>query len=318
MRENITGIYLLKELINKVKSICGYIAFFLIVSSPLFSQSKFNQFLKPSDSLDISRKKTVVITETALASVTLIGLNQLWYADYSRSSFKTLNDSGEWLQMDKLGHLFSSYQLGRLGANSLNWAGVSKKDQLLYGSTLGFGFLTAVEVMDGFSEEWGFSWTDMAANAAGTGLHIGQELLWEEQRVILKYSFHRTQFAKQRPNKLGSGLSEEFLKDYNGQTYWLSANINSFLKTETIPNWLNLAFGYGAEGMLTGEANDPLFLNQNRTRQYYLSLDVDLTRIKTNSNVLKTIFDVFNVIKIPFPTLEINDDGRIKGHYIYF
>ena len=318
MRELITVIYLLKVLINKVRSIFGYITFFLLVSSSLFSQSTFNSFLKPSDSLNISRRNTVVITEATLATATLVGLNQLWYADYERSSFKTLNDSGEWLQMDKMGHVFSSYQLGRLGANTLNWAGVSEKDQLIYGSTLGFGFLTAVEVLDGFSEEWGFSWTDMAANATGTGLYVGQQLLWQEQRIVLKYSFHRTRFAKQRPNKLGNGLSEEFLKDYNGQTYWLSANINSFLKTETIPNCLNVAFGYGAEGMLTGEANDPLFLNQNRRRQFYLSLDVDLTRIKTNSQFLKTIFGVFNVIKVPFPTLELNDNGRVNWHSVYF
>lgn len=293
-------------------------AILLLSSGLLFSQSKLNTFLKSSDSLDTARRNTVAITEAAMASATLIALNQLWYADYPRSSFKTLNDSGEWLQMDKMGHVFSSYQLGRLGANTLNWAGVSKKDQLLYGSTLGFGFLTVVEVMDGFSEEWGFSWTDMAANATGTGLHIGQELLWNEQRIVLKYSFHTTKFAKQRPNKLGDGFSEEFLKDYNGQTYWLSANINSFLKTEFVPNWLNVAFGYGAEGMLTGEAYDPLFLNQNRKRQYYLSLDIDLTRIKTNSSVLKSIFDVINVIKVPFPTLELDSNGRLKGHLVYF
>lgn len=294
-----------------------FIVFFFL-SASLFSQSKLNHFFKPSDTLNTSRRNTVVISEAALATTTLIGLNQLWYADYPRSNFKTFDDSGEWLQMDKLGHAFSSYQLGRLGANTLNWAGVNKKDQLIYGSTLGFGFLTAVEVMDGFSEEWGFSWSDMAANAAGTGLHIGQELLWEDQRMVLKYSFHRTAFAKQRPNKLGSGLAEEFLKDYNGQTYWLSANINSFLKTETIPDWLNVAFGYGADGMLTGEASDPLFLNQNRQRQYYLSLDIDLTRIKTNSHFLKTVFDVFNVIKLPFPAVELNSSGRIKWHSVYF
>lgn len=290
----------------------------MLSSGLLFSQSKLNTFLKPSDSLDTARRNTVAITEAAMASATLIALNQLWYADYPRSSFKTLNDSGEWLQMDKMGHVFSSYQLGRLGANTLNWAGVSKKNQLFYGSTIGFGFLTVVEVMDGFSEEWGFSWTDMAANATGTGLHIGQELLWNEQRIVLKYTFHTTKFAKQRPNKLGDGFSEEFLKDYNGQTYWLSANINSFLKTEFVPNWLNVAFGYGAEGMLTGEAYDPLFLNQNRKRQYYLSLDIDLTRIKTNSSVLKSIFDVINVIKVPFPTLELDSNGRLKGHLVYF
>ncbi len=318
MQENIIGICLLKGLINKVNRFFGCTVLLLLISNALYSQSKFNQFLKPSDTLNTSRRNTVLITETALATTTLISLNQLWYADYPRSNFKTLDDSKEWLQMDKMGHMFSSYQLGRLGASTLKWAGVSKKSQLIYGSTLGLGFLSAVEVMDGFSKEWGFSWSDMAANAVGTSLHIGQELLWEEQRFVLKYSFHRTKFAKQRPNKLGSGITEEFLKDYNGQTYWLSANINSFLKTETIPNWLNLAFGYGADGMLTGEAYDPLFLNQNRKRQYYLSLDIDLSRIKTNSHVLKTLFDVFNVIKIPFPTIEMNDDGRVKWHYIYF
>ena len=295
-----------------------HIIFLLCVSGSFFAQSKINQFLKPSDSLNKSRRNAVLISEVSLATTALIGLDQLWYADYPRSKFKTLDDSGEWLQMDKLGHVFSSYQLGRLGANTLNWAGVSKKNQIIYGSTLGLGFLTAVEVMDGFSEEWGFSWTDMAANTLGSGLFVGQELLWKEQRIHLKYSFHQTEFAKQRPDKLGNGLSEEFLKDYNGQTYWLSANINSFFKTDNIPNWLNLAVGYGAEGMLTGEPNDPLFINQNRTRQYYLSLDIDLSRIKTKSHFLKTIFDVLNVIKVPFPALELNSKGRLKVHYIYY
>jgi len=301
-----------------VKQTLVNIIIVFFTGTSLFSQSKFSQFLKPSDSLDTSRRNTVVISEAAIATSTLIGLNQLWYADYPRSNFKTLNDSGEWLQMDKMGHVFSSYQLGRFGANTLNWAGISKKDQLIFGATLGLGFLTSVEIFDGFSEEWGFSWSDMAANAVGTGLYIGQELLWDEQRIMLKYSFHRTSYAKQRPNTLGNGLAEEVLKDYNGQTYWLSANINSFFETESIPNWLNLAFGYGADGMLTGESNDPQFIDQQRTRQYYLSLDIDLTRIRTNSHLLKTLFDVFNLIKIPFPALEINSNGRIKWHYIYF
>lgn len=301
-----------------MKRLLCYIILLLAVGSPLFSQSGINQFLKPSDSLNKSRRNSVIITEATLATATLIGLNQLWYKDYPRSSFKTINDSGEWQQMDKIGHVFSSYQLGSFGASALDWAGVRKKDQILYGSTLGLGFLTAVEIMDGFSEEWGFSWSDMAANFAGTGLYIGQELIWKEQRILIKYSFHRTHFAKQRPDKLGNGLAEEFLKDYNGQTYWLSANINSFFKINGLPNWLNMAFGYGADGMLTGETNDMLFLNQNRTRQYYLSLDVDLSRIRTNSNLLKTIFSIFNVIKVPFPALELNSKGRIKMHLLYF
>jgi uncharacterized protein YfiM (DUF2279 family) len=299
------------------KKIC-YIAFLFVSVS--FSQSTFESFLKPRDSLNPSRRNAVVIAESSLAGLTLIGLDRLWYADYPRSKFHTLNDNDEWLQMDKLGHVFTSYQLGRVGANVLNWSGVRKKDQLIYGSTLGFTFLTAVEVMDGFSEEWGFCWGDMIANAAGTGLYVGQELLWQEQRIVLKYSFHQTKYAAQRPDKLGDGFFEEFLKDYNGQTYWLSANVHSFFKDSNFPKWLNVAIGYGGDGMLSGEneAVNNSMISQNRIRQFYLSLDVDLSRIKTNSRFLRTIFDVFNVIKVPFPALEFTDKNGIKLHGIYF
>lgn len=285
----------------------------------LVAQSKLNTFLKPSDSLNTSRKKAVIITEAALGTTALVGLNQLWYADYERSNFHTLNDNGEWLQMDKLGHVFSSYQLGKIGADVLQWSGTNQDSQLIYGATLGFTFLTAVEVFDGFSQEWGFSWGDMAANATGTGLYIGQELLWNEQRMTLKYSFHQTKYASQRPDKLGAGILEEALKDYNGQTYWLSVNVHSFFKTSKIPKWANIAFGYGADGMLSGHDNyiEELGISHDRKRQFYLSLDVDLTKIETNSHVLKTLFSLFNMIKIPFPTLELSDKGNVKFHKMY-
>ncbi len=260
----------------------------------------------------------MVISQTSLAAITLVGLDQLWYADFERTKFRTTNDNSQWLQMDKFGHVYAGYQLSRLGTESLNWAGVSKKNQLIYGGGLSLSFLTAVEVFDGFSEEWGFSWGDMLANAGGTGLYIGQELLWNEQRVALKYSFSRTEFASQNPDKLGNGFTEEFLKDYNGQTYWLSFNLNSFFKTDFIPSWLNLAMGYGANGMLSGKEDNFLFPNEDRYRQFYLSFDIDLTRIKTNSNVLKTLFSVFNTVKVPMPTLEFNGKNGIKAHFIYF
>lgn len=293
----------------------------IFVLSPLFSfsQSKLNSFLKPSDTLNNSRRNAVFITEASIAGITLIGLDQLWYSDFERSKFHTINDNSEWLQMDKLGHAFTSYQVGRLGAEVLNWSGVSKKDQLIYGATLGFGFLTAVEILDGFSQEWGFSWGDMAFNAAGTGLYVGQELLWNEQRIHLKFSFHQTKYASQSPDKLGKGFLEEILKDYNGQTYWLSANLHDFFKNSKIPKWLNVAVGYSADGMLQGieDVDSSLLTNKSRQRQFYLSFDVNLYKIRTNSRFLKSIFSVFNVIKVPFPALEFNEKGCVF-HLLYF
>ncbi len=297
-----------------------YLIFIIFCVSSVFSQTEQNSFFSPSDTLNIKRRNAVVLTETTLGGITLLGLNQLWYADYERSKFHTINDNSEWYQMDKLGHTFTAYHLGRFGAQTLNWAGVSKKNQLIYGGSLGFMFLTGVEVLDGFSEEWGFSWGDFAANAAGSGLFIGQELLWEEQRISLKYSFNRTRFASKNPNKLGNGILEEILKDYNGQTYWLSANLHSFFKESKLPKWLNVAVGYGVDGLLYGESNlqHLNFPNQKRSRQFYLSLDVDLTKIETKSEFLKQLFNVFNVVKIPFPTLEINGNGKLVGHFVYF
>jgi len=284
------------------------------------SQSKFNRFLTPSDSLNKPRRNAVVVSESAIGGLTLIGLNTLWYSDFKRSNFKTINDTNEWLQMDKLGHLYSSYQIGKYGAQVLNWSGVTKKHQLIYGATLGFSFLSIVEVFDGFSQEWGFSWSDMGANAIGTGLYVGQELLWETQRIQLKYSFQQTQYASQRPNTLGKSFLEQVLKDYNGQTYWLSANIHAFFPQTNLPEWLNLAVGYSVDGVLTGRKETDIiaFKNQNRRRQFFLSLDVDLTKINTQSQALETLFSLFNTIKVPFPTVEFIDKNGIKFLPIYF
>ncbi|MFY0482421.1 DUF2279 domain-containing protein [Flavobacterium sp. PLA-1-15] len=295
---------------------------FLIGSfSNFFGQSKLDSFLKPADTLNVQRRNAVVISEAVVLTGTLVALNQVWYSDYAKSSFHLKNDNAQWLQMDKAGHVFSSYQMGRFGAELLEWSGASQKSQLIYGSTLGLGFLTAVEIFDGHSSEWGFSWGDMVANASGTALYVSQELLWNEQRIVPKFSFHTTPYASARPNVLGESLNEQILKDYNGQTYWLSGNIHSFFKDSKIPKWLNVAVGYGAEGMITGDdvlVNTVFFPEKTRIRQFYLSLDVDLTRVETKSHTLKTLFSIFNTIKIPAPTFEINSLGKSKFHVLYF
>jgi Predicted periplasmic lipoprotein (DUF2279) len=223
--------------------------------------------------------------------------------------------------MDKMGHVFSAYHLGNASCNTLKWSGISKKNQVLFGATFGFAFLTAVEVLDGYSEQWGASIGDVTANATGTCLLISQELLWKEQRIVPKFSFHTTEFASMRPNVLGKSLNEQILKDYNGQTYWLSVNLHSFYKKSKIPIWMNLAVGYGGENMISGNTNfeDPNFKNTpQRYRQFYFSLDADLTKIKTKSHILKTVFSIFNTIKIPAPCIEYNSNGNFVFHYLYF
>ena len=303
-----------------MKNIKIAILYFLFINFG-FSQSKFDSFLKPSDSLNKSRRTTVIISETALATISLIGINQSKYANSLGYSFKTVNNNIDWLQMDKASLVFSSYQIGRSGAEALKWAGANRKSQLIYGASLGFVFLSTIEVLDGYSSQYGFSWGDIGANAGGTALYVSQELLWKEQRIVPKFSFHASPYASLNPDLLGKSYPQQILKDYNGQTYWLSANMHSFFKQSKIPKWLNVALGYGVEGVITPKeelVNTTFFSEKQRTRQFYLSLDVDLTKIQTKNHTLKTLFSIFNTLKIPAPAFEINNRGESKFHIFYF
>ncbi len=275
-------------------------------------------FWKKSDTLHIKRRNTVAITTSILSIGSLVALNQLWYAEYPKSKFHFINDNNHWKQMDKLGHILTTYSIGKAGMQVLNWSGISKKNQLIYGASFGFFYQNIIEIFDGFSKNWGASWGDIIANATGTGLLVGQEIIWNEQRITPKYSFHQTKYASIRPNTLGSDFLEQSLKDYNGQTYWLSVNIWSFNKKSNFPKWLNIAVGYGANGMLYGVDSPTNLVAQNPFRQFYLSLDIDLSKVKTTSKLLQTIFSIINFIKIPSPTLEFSNRNGFTFHYLYF
>lgn len=278
------------------------------------------------DSTQIRKGRLIGIS--ALAGTAYLGgmtgLYYLWYKDYDQSKFHTINDNKAWLQVDKVGHSFSTYQMGRVAYTAFRWAGLEEKKSVWIGGAYGFVFLTTVEVFDGLSTNWGFSWGDVLANAAGTGLFIGQQLGWKEQRIQLKFSYSPSKYAQYNPDLLGSNHTERFLKDYNAQTYWLSINPQSFSSSRKIfPKWLNIAVGYGAKGM-TGTYYNPEEVDGmaipsfNRTRQFYLSLDLDLTKIKTRSEFLRLVLKVANMVKIPFPTLEYNTEDGIEFHAIYF
>ncbi len=282
----------------------------------------------PPDSTSFNPERAWLVGSagTLIAGGTLIGLNELWYKDQPRTSFHLFDDLGDWKQMDKAGHAMTAYYMGRMGIRAMQWTGTERKKAIWIGGSYGFAYLTAIEVLDGFSAEWGFSLSDMAANAVGAALVIGQELHWGDQRMQLKFSVHHSPYAQYRPNVLGSNGLERLLKDYNGQTYWLSVNGASWFKEKPqwLPVWLNLAVGYSADGM-TGGSSNPAFDGQgnpmptfDRQRQVYLSFDVDLTRIKTRSKVLKTCFELVSFVKIPAPAIEFNQNGVVRGYWLYF
>ncbi|MBK7099246.1 MAG: DUF2279 domain-containing protein [Sphingobacteriales bacterium] len=228
-------------------------------------------------------------------------------------------------------HAWSAYQLTSASYRAWKWTGVNEKKALLYAGISGPGFLTVIEILDGFSQGWGFSMGDMAANVFGSGLFLGQQALWNKQKFTFKFSFHKKYYQealleKRADNLFGKSWYERMLKDYNAQTYWLSGNIHSFFPKSKFPKWLNISFGYGAEGMFGGYENKWTDKNGTvidrtdlkRIQKFYLAPDIDLTRIRTSSRFLKTTFYLFNSLKFPAPTIMIDSKGKIHGYLLYF
>jgi hypothetical protein len=297
-----------------------FILYFLLIHSGWASD-----YIVRYDSTAINKRglyKAIAI-ESAYYAGSLAILNNVWYKDKAKVPFHFFNDNRGYLQVDKFGHAFGAYAQSYIGYHWLESIGVGRTNALIFGGTLGFILQTPIEIMDGTHEGWGFSWGDMAANAFGSALVIGNELLFKEQLIKFKFGYWESSYSRNANGYLGKTSLDRLLKDYNGHTYWLSLPVNKLVKHQRIPKWLNIAVGYGANGMYgefenITEYNGVLIPPTERYRQYLFSFDVDWTKIKTRSKVIKIVFKGLTFIKLPFPALELNSKGQLKGYWIYF
>jgi len=334
---------------KKITVFLSLVLFDFIAAQPTFSQDTFKGSISFNKSVLLPLNHSVAndtfkiypynkkrVNLVKVANImgyggTLIGLNALWYSKYPRSAFHFFNDDAEWQQMDKVGHIFSAYTESRMTMEAWRWAGLSREKSIWIGGLSGVAYQSIIEILDGFSSQYGFSPGDFTANILGSASFISQELAWNEQKLKLKFSFHKINYPtndldKRADQLFGSTAIERMMKDYNGQTYWASCNIQSFFPSTKLPRWLNISIGYGAEGMFGGTKNIA-FDNQgniifNRTdikryRQWYLSPDVDFSKIRTNKKGIKVLLFILDSFKFPAPAIEYSN-GKFKGHWIVF
>jgi hypothetical protein len=316
----------------------------LLSSVTAGGQSDTLTFWDVPDSLHKGRFWTAAGTGAVAYTGTLITLNGLWYNKYPRTSFHFFNDGTEWLQMDKAGHMFTAYFEADWSYHIARWTGMNSGASIWAGALVATGLQATIETLDGFSSEWGFSLYDFGSNLAGGSLWAAQQSIWKEQRIRMKVSSTYRQYPpdiitgvpggettlhERSDDLFGKNIFQSFLKDYNAQTIWLSFNIESFLNQEQnrFPKWLNVSIGYGAENMYGGFRNewksgDTTFIvpadRYPRHRQWYISPDVDLSRIHVKSKFLKTLLCMANIFKFPAPALEINGNGAIKWKWLYY
>ena len=271
---------------------------------------------RPNDSVTMRNVKIVAGVDAAIYVGTTVGLNRLWFKDCLWVGMHTINDNGDWLQMDKLCHTTTAYHTCVFGDESMRLAGLDSKRSALFGGAYSLLFMTTIELMDAGYEGWGFSWGDMAADVGGVTLYTAQQLLWDEQRISLKYSFHPTEYAQYNPEELGHNLISQSLKDYNGITIWAAFNVKELLldSESAFPEWLTVDFGYGAKGMVAPQPT-PDF---DRVRQFYLAPGIDLAKLPVKNRYLKAVLRAMSFIKLPTPALEYNTSDKFVWHWLYF
>jgi hypothetical protein len=251
----------------------------------------------------------------------MLWLSSTWYNSYT--AFHFFDDLFEWEYLDKVGHFFTSFYLGVVAYKTLgDYQNLNSSAQKKWLCFVGFILLFPIEILDGFSTNYGASVFDLAANLLG-GVFCFYYVI---SSFHPKFSFHATVFAMMRPEMLGSNFAQQVIKDYNGQTYWLSIDINAMLNKNLLPNWLLITIGYGADGLLGGhdniwqnaEGKTIDYSNIARAKRFFISIDLNADVLRSKNKLFNYLFAPFVLLKFPAPTVEINEERGIVFHWIYF
>jgi hypothetical protein len=239
-----------------------------------------------------------------------------WYKEQFTGVFHFFDDSREWLGMDKGGHYITAFVESWI---LLEWF------HFLYGKPPskwcfkyvffgmgGFFLQLPIEFMDGYSAGYGFSFYDCVANFLGAFTAFIQYFFWNKIKIFPKVSFWTSEYATVRPNLLGSNLVEQFIKDYNGLTYWYSFSPNLLINKKFFPDWFLISIGYGADGLLGGHDNiwtDKVgeihdYSHIPRVSFFYLSIDIDFQQLPIKNTFLRTLLKLFCVLKVTVPSWE--------------
>lgn len=285
---------------------------------PILSQAQLKingSFLESATEPNKPRQIAVNSFIGGAYGLSMFALGSAWYAGEDLVAFHFFDDSHQWKQMDKVGHAWSAFMTSNVFMGMNRWTGMPRETAMWLGAAEGFLAVSSVELFDAFGETWGFSWSDIGANLSGSLLALLNEALWQENRIMLKWNYLPSPYAGDPDFErlFGSSPAEWILKDYNGQSYWLSVQPYAFLPEsrfkEKFPKYLNVALGYGAFGLEGGYEDPNGSWTTREYRQYYLGIDLNLGAIQTRSHGANLALDLIDFIRIPLPAVRRDREG---------
>lgn len=231
-----------------------------------------------------------------------------WWADDHRTTFH-LHTGDSSMHLDKVGHFVGTAAQAHVVARATEWAGLSPNEAALAGATAAWLLQLHVEINDGFNGLWGFDPYDVAANTLGAGFFYAQERVPALDPLALKFSYWPTPGVTDHPPDF-EGRPPSPIDDYDGHTYWLSLRVHDVLPAAAKPywpEWLGLAAGVSGYRLDTDEA----------AREYFLSLDVDLTRVlPANTWLGAQLREMANYLHLPAPALRLSP--RLTPYLLYY
>lgn len=248
-------------------------------------------------------------------------LHKIWYGSAGTTSWHWYDKPGgrgwydDWfnyVQQDKLGHLYNSWELTRLAAAYGQWSGLSRRNAALLGAGATTFFMAQIELFDGFSEIYGASRTDLLANATGSVL-AGVQHLYPDGTdwFTFKYAYHPSPYYE--PDKSLGNL----ITDYQGFTFWLSLRPERMLpfRAQSIwPDWLALSVGHSGIGLdhpFSGRGNTP-----EHRRQLLIGPDVIVGELVDLPRSMQALEHLLSIIRLPLPAFQIAP--RARWHFVYF
>ncbi len=264
------------------------ILFILLISSSI-------AFAQQGDSSSINYYKLGLVSGITAAGFVYghIFQQDLWWkGEKSSFHFEWNYDWRYALGADKFGHFFFPYLVTNIYADALEWTGIKRKKSLLYASTLAFIYQTYVEMRDGFSKRWGFSWGDFTANSLGAAYPLLQNEFPVLKNINFKISYYPSERFRNNSHK-------SLIDDYESTYSWVSFNVYNFLPEslqEYFPSFINIAVGHSVKR---------LDFPGSSYHEIYLGLDWNLEALPGDSAFLKKLKKYLNYYHFPAPAVRI-------------
>jgi hypothetical protein len=225
-----------------------------------------------------------------------IALNNLWWKGQRTDFFvNTKQDYCYALNADKAGHATFAYITSTAYQKAIVGCGVDSGTAVWTGFGVSMAYQAYIEVRDGFSATYGFSWGDVAANVIGASLPVLHHYIPATKAASLQISFWPSQAYKQ-------GAFNTIIDDYMSTTHWVAVDIAAVWDRWPIP-WLGVAVGHSVDNL------DGIGGGYHR---WFLAADWRLFALPGLPKWLESALQLFHVYHIPAPAIEFHQKDGIR------